>query len=456
MNGSGDADGADLPGTATRRSSRSATPGPGVPPELQRRIFEPFFTTKGVGEGTGLGLDISWKIVVNRHGGDLRVVVRAGRHPLPGPPAAAQPRHRPLTPAAGGGGVRAPSRNQGSRRSSARNIASVPWTCGQSWTSGPVAELVGPVRAAASTARPGVDQLDVVAAAQHVVHDEPGLRRVRRARDVGDDAAGRTASSADAQQVALQRGRAAPRPPASRRHRASGRRRSAPSPVHGASTSTRSNAPARPRRARGRRRPDLDEPRRRAARRRPPTAGRARPGAADDLVGDQGARRARARAAPSSAALPPGPAHRSSQRASRPVDAARRRGRARPAGCPRPARRRDRRGPRPARPGRPAAAGPRPATSAPGCAAGRTSSSTSTAGPGRPGHRRRGVVGGQQRRQLVGVPAEHAERVPEGAHDPAPGGACAARAAASLVGGRRQPVDPGGEVVLGRPDAGRR
>jgi signal transduction histidine kinase len=47
--------------------------GPGIPPELQRRIFEPFFTTKGVGEGTGLGLDISWRIVVNRHGGDLSV-----------------------------------------------------------------------------------------------------------------------------------------------------------------------------------------------------------------------------------------------------------------------------------------------------------------------------------------------------------------------------------------------
>jgi signal transduction histidine kinase len=47
--------------------------GPGVPPDIQERIFEPFFTTKPVGEGTGLGLDISWRIIVNKHHGDLRV-----------------------------------------------------------------------------------------------------------------------------------------------------------------------------------------------------------------------------------------------------------------------------------------------------------------------------------------------------------------------------------------------
>ena len=47
--------------------------GPGIPPDLQLRIFQPFFTTKPFGQGTGLGLDISWRIVVNKHHGDLRV-----------------------------------------------------------------------------------------------------------------------------------------------------------------------------------------------------------------------------------------------------------------------------------------------------------------------------------------------------------------------------------------------
>jgi signal transduction histidine kinase len=47
--------------------------GPGVPDSVRERIFEPFFTTKPFGEGTGLGLDLAWNIVVKKHRGDLRV-----------------------------------------------------------------------------------------------------------------------------------------------------------------------------------------------------------------------------------------------------------------------------------------------------------------------------------------------------------------------------------------------
>jgi signal transduction histidine kinase len=73
-------------GTLTIRTAREddcvlveiGDDGPGIPEAIQKRIFEPFFTTKPVGEGTGLGLDIAWRIVVNKHHGDLRVESKPG------------------------------------------------------------------------------------------------------------------------------------------------------------------------------------------------------------------------------------------------------------------------------------------------------------------------------------------------------------------------------------------
>lgn len=52
--------------------------GPGIPKEIQDKIFNPFFTTKAPGKGTGLGLDISYNIIAEKHHGDLRVYSSPG------------------------------------------------------------------------------------------------------------------------------------------------------------------------------------------------------------------------------------------------------------------------------------------------------------------------------------------------------------------------------------------
>ncbi len=52
--------------------------GPGISHEIQAKIFDPFFTTKDVGEGTGLGLTMSYQTVVNQHKGNLKFYSEPG------------------------------------------------------------------------------------------------------------------------------------------------------------------------------------------------------------------------------------------------------------------------------------------------------------------------------------------------------------------------------------------
>jgi two-component system, NtrC family, sensor kinase len=52
--------------------------GTGIPPEVREKMFNPFFTTKPAGEGTGLGLSLSYDIVVKQHGGSIEVDTQPG------------------------------------------------------------------------------------------------------------------------------------------------------------------------------------------------------------------------------------------------------------------------------------------------------------------------------------------------------------------------------------------
>ena len=52
--------------------------GNGIPKNVLDKIFQPFFTTKPTGEGTGLGLSMSYDIVTKGHGGQLKVQTKEG------------------------------------------------------------------------------------------------------------------------------------------------------------------------------------------------------------------------------------------------------------------------------------------------------------------------------------------------------------------------------------------
>ena len=52
--------------------------GLGIPQKVLDKIYQPFFTTKPTGQGTGLGLSLSYDIITKGHGGELRVVTEEG------------------------------------------------------------------------------------------------------------------------------------------------------------------------------------------------------------------------------------------------------------------------------------------------------------------------------------------------------------------------------------------
>ena len=54
--------------------------GNGIPPEARDKLFNPFFTTKPTGEGTGLGLSLSYDIIAKQHGGEIKFETESGEY----------------------------------------------------------------------------------------------------------------------------------------------------------------------------------------------------------------------------------------------------------------------------------------------------------------------------------------------------------------------------------------
>jgi len=54
--------------------------GRGIPQKLLDKIFQPFFTTKPTGQGTGLGLSLTYDIVTKEHGGEIKVETAEGQY----------------------------------------------------------------------------------------------------------------------------------------------------------------------------------------------------------------------------------------------------------------------------------------------------------------------------------------------------------------------------------------
>jgi two-component system, NtrC family, sensor kinase len=63
---------------ADRVEIRVRDNGTGIPDEVRAKIFDPFFTTKPAGEGTGLGLSLSFDIIVKQHSGTFEVETEPG------------------------------------------------------------------------------------------------------------------------------------------------------------------------------------------------------------------------------------------------------------------------------------------------------------------------------------------------------------------------------------------